>query len=136
MKGPPIEGANLRLEQRSHEERVLRQFNSFNAGVIGTGCDRKSVGDEPLNVGRRETKAAPVKSRKGLTTANRMHSSPWDSGHGALLRHETAAQSIDDQRLLPWGRFGMTSINETGDISGELDDGVLKPATRPHEWLP
>jgi hypothetical protein len=136
MKGPSIDGSNLRLKQRGHEERVLSEFNGFNTSVLGAGSDREPVGDESLNIDRRETKIAPMKSGEGLTAANVVHSSSWNGSHGALLRDETADQSIDHQRPVAGSRFGVIGLNEAGHIAGELDGRVLKPTTRPHEWLP
>jgi hypothetical protein len=50
MKGPSIDGSNLRLKQSGHEERVLCEFDGFNASVLGAGSDREPVGDESLNI--------------------------------------------------------------------------------------
>jgi hypothetical protein len=136
MKGSAIDGSNLRLKQSGHEEWVRREFNGFNASVVGAGSDREPVGDESLNIGRRDTKIAPMKSKEGLTAANVVHSTPWNSSDRALLRDETAVQSIDHQSPFAWIRFGMIGVSEAGHIAGELDDRVLKPTTRSYEWLP
>ena len=136
MNGASIDSANLWLKQSGQEERMLCEFDGFNASVFGVGSDREPVGNESLDVGRRQTKVAPVKSGEGLAADNIVHPSTWNSGHGALLGDQTAAQSIDDQSPFASSAFRVIRVDQAGYIASELDDRVLKASARSHERLP
>src|ERR1041384_1552030 len=135
MKGSSLDGSDLRLKQRGHEEWVLCQFDGFNPSVLGVRSDREPVRNELLNVGWRKTKIAPMKSRERIAAANLVQSSSWNGRHRALLRHEAAAQSINHQSRFARRRFCVIGRHQSGHIAGELDDRILKPTTRSHEWL-
>lgn len=65
-----------------------------------------------------------------------MQSGARNGGDGAFLADETAGQAIDDQRLPRRSRLRVVRRGEAGHVARELDDRVLKAATRPQERLP
>jgi hypothetical protein len=91
---------------------------------------------ETIGVSWCEAEVAPVETREGRTAAQRVHPSPRDGGHRPFLRHQTATQPVDDERLSGRREFRMIGIRNPGDIASELDNRILKSGARSEERLP
>jgi hypothetical protein len=126
---------NLGLEECGKEESVIRYFDRFDPGVVGTGGDDQAMLCESIGVSGREPVVAPVEADEWCVAAETVHAGPGHCGHEPLLTDKAAGEAADDEMASVGCRLGVAGIFNPGDVSGEFHDRVLKPATGAQEWL-
>src|SRR5215218_2350214 len=124
------ERADLRLEQRRHEERVVRQLDPLDARVRRARRDDHTGVLEALDEGAGEAVAAPVEPGGRRSPADRGEPRSGHAGDLALLANEAAGERRDDGGLRVRRGLGVRRVLDPREPSSERHDRGLEAAAR------
>ena len=129
MQRPAGDRADLWLEQRRHEERVIGQFNRLNTSVVSPCGNPKAVLRESIGIRWRDPIVAPVEADERCGATKIMHSCTRDCRDASLLADKTAGKAVNDPLVSTRSGFTMFGSRDAGHVSGELNDRILETTT-------
>src|SRR5262249_43906103 len=121
-----LDWAELRLEERTHEERMAGQLNHAGAAFLIQAADLERRASDPLLPLWIDAEIAVITLGRLFASIKGCGTRPAHEPYPSLLANERASKRRNQELVSLWIGFRMIRRAMAHHVPGVFDDGVLK----------